>query len=362
MSLAGWMLIPLACAGAPAMPALAQKGGSAGPEAIIIQPPPSSQLKVGITTDRPSYRPGDSIVITIELNRPAYVYIVDMDTEGQVRLLLPNRYERSNHLPAGTTRLPGGGYTLRIAGRPGVEYLQAIASLAPVDSLDPFGATSGGMSGPQLFSQETFPEAKEPTGIRQRIIQRIEAVVPSGQWSVAWTSFRVEGPEAPPPPPSFNEAPVARFEVVPDTPVAGSPVTLDARGSYDRDGFITRYAWDIDGDRRPDAYGERISWTFDEPGRYLVTLTVTDNRRTSDSASQWVVVRAASWVELSIDSRPDDAAVYVDGRFLGRTPVRKLVEQGDHSIEIVQPGYKTWRTRINLDDVEALRLEVDLER
>jgi hypothetical protein len=43
---------------------------------------------------------------------------------------------------------------------------------------------------------------------------------------------------------------------------------------------------------------------------------------------------------LSIASDPADAAVYVDGRFVGRTPVRVSdIPVGDHRVRVVKPGY-----------------------
>lgn len=358
LALAG--LLAGAALAAPA--AMAEPAKKVGPEAIIIEPPPSPKLTVSISTDRASYREGDSIVISITLSQSAYVYVVDLDTAGQIRLLLPNRYERSNHLPAGTTRLPRGSYTLRISGPPGAEYLQAIASLKPVPSLEPYsqGGSAASDEAP-LFSADAFPEAKEPQSLRQRIIQRIEAVVPKSEWAVAWTSFQIEGP-TPPPPPRVNQPPVARFDLSPDSPMAGERMAADGTRSYDPDGSVVRWEWDFDGDRRPDAYGPHVDWVYDREGRYLVTLTVRDDRGAVGTTTRWVVARERPVVELSIDSSPDDAAVYLDGQFLGRTPLRRSVDRGTYELEVVRSGYQTWRTRITLEDIESLSLEVDLER
>lgn len=61
-------------------------------------------------------------------------------------------------------------------------------------------------------------------------------------------------------------------------------VNFSAENSLDSDNDITEYAWDLDGDKTMDQYGENIDYTFRNPGNYTVTLQVTDadgNRATS---------------------------------------------------------------------------------
>ncbi|MFW5983995.1 MAG: PKD domain-containing protein, partial [Halobacteria archaeon] len=72
----------------------------------------------------------------------------------------------------------------------------------------------------------------------------------------------------------YNQPPSAEYEVD-ESPVAGEPVTLNASESSDEDGEITDYKWEIDGS--PDAEGEVVEQTFDEPGLYEVVLTVEDD-------------------------------------------------------------------------------------
>lgn len=56
----------------------------------------------------------------------------------------------------------------------------------------------------------------------------------------------------------------------------GESVTLDASGSSDPDGTITRYEWHIEHvDTRLN--GQIQSWTYNSPGTYYVTLTVEDD-------------------------------------------------------------------------------------
>lgn len=44
---------------------------------------------------------------------------------------------------------------------------------------------------------------------------------------------------------------------------------------------------------------------------------------------------------LEVDSQPDHAEVRLDGRVLGKTPVRLRPSKGDHKLELSQPGYQS---------------------
>lgn len=69
-----------------------------------------------------------------------------------------------------------------------------------------------------------------------------------------------------------NHGPVAAFDAG-----SGTPTQFDATGSSDPDGRIARYDWDFgDGAHAKDA-GPTPRHTYAAPGRYRVTLIVTDN-------------------------------------------------------------------------------------
>jgi len=69
----------------------------------------------------------------------------------------------------------------------------------------------------------------------------------------------------------------------------GSPVTFDASGSYDSDGVIVSYEWDLgNGDA---AYEPNPTYIYDETGVYTLMLTVTDDDGNSVAVEyQYVVV------------------------------------------------------------------------
>lgn len=76
-------------------------------------------------------------------------------------------------------------------------------------------------------------------------------------------------------PPPGTYLPVARAAVWPPMGRAPLTVTFNGSGSCNPDGAIVSYHWDFGNGET--AEGSLVDYTFDETGRYNVTLTVTDN-------------------------------------------------------------------------------------
>jgi formylglycine-generating enzyme required for sulfatase activity/PKD repeat protein len=90
-----------------------------------------------------------------------------------------------------------------------------------------------------------------------------------------------------------NLAPDTSFSFEPQTPVVGQSVRFDGSASTDRDGTITSYVWDFNGDGKTDAAGMEATRTFVEAKTYTVTLSVVDSDGATGTAKQDVVVSAS---------------------------------------------------------------------
>lgn len=88
-------------------------------------------------------------------------------------------------------------------------------------------------------------------------------------------------PTTKPPP---NQAPIADFTFSCDALVCD----FDGGDSSDPDGSITSYSWSFG------ASGVTASHTFDSPGTYDVTLTITDNKGKTATKTESVTVNAAT--------------------------------------------------------------------
>ena len=83
-----------------------------------------------------TYRPGEDIKVYFRASRDCYVVIYDVDTRGYIHLLYPTDREDDPYVEGGRVyRIPDrfDNYDLTVDGPDGVEYIQAVASLEPID-------------------------------------------------------------------------------------------------------------------------------------------------------------------------------------------------------------------------------------
>ena len=104
------------------------------------------------------------------------------------------------------------------------------------------------------------------------------------------TSFGVFSVLAQPP---INHRPVAKLSKVSQTIMEGESVTFNASGSYDSDGDPLKYYWEFgDSTNKTPRPGDKIAeHKFTKAGRYIVTLTVSDDNGLNDTATMEVIVK-----------------------------------------------------------------------
>ena len=129
-----------------ALPALLLGTVSAAPkisaQSIIVNPVVSA-LKLSVWTDRdpsgqatPTYRTGEKIRVFVTPNQDAYVYLFNVEADGAVTQILPNRFASAALVKANTVKsFPGTGdkFTFDIAGPAGVNKVLALASSTVLD-------------------------------------------------------------------------------------------------------------------------------------------------------------------------------------------------------------------------------------
>lgn len=128
-----------------------------------------------------------------------------------------------------------------------------------------------------------------------------------------------------------NEAPVAVFSTANGGSSDLLEVQLDASASYDSDGSISAYSWDL-GDGNT-ASGERVTHGYASAANYEITLTVTDSEGASSSSTQTFsagnlysvsgVIRAQSNIAVDGDVN-DPNAPYFDNNGVEETDVQTL--------------------------------------
>ena len=85
-----------------------------------------------------------------------------------------------------------------------------------------------------------------------------------------------------------NQRPTAGFTAIPTSGPAPLLVSVDAGSSSDPDGVISNYSWNFGNGAT--GTGLRTQTTYTTPGIYVITLTVTDNRGGTATATETVVV------------------------------------------------------------------------
>lgn len=92
----------------------------------------------------------------------------------------------------------------------------------------------------------------------------------------------------------------------------GGEVLLDATGSYDLDGTIARYGWDINGDGVIDETTTKPTYTvmFPAAGEYTVGLTVTDDYgSTASTTATFLAVSSLTTQRIIETGLPDDETI-----------------------------------------------------
>lgn len=65
---------------------------------------------------------------------------------------------------------------------------------------------------------------------------------------------------------------------------------------------------------------------------------------------------------VDMDSEPDGAEIYADGKLIGITPARAALSAGEHTIKVTKPGYKDWEQKINVERGSVKRYDAVLEK
>ncbi|GAB6040919.1 hypothetical protein JCM17961_15930 [Endothiovibrio diazotrophicus] len=111
-------------------------------------------------------------------------------------------------------------------------------------------------------------------------------------------------------------------------------VTFDGSRSADQDGSIMTYRWSSSDGRS--SLGSLASFTFDQPGTYVVTLVVTDNDGNSGTAEETVVVGMPLTPVFTVSQVEGAAPLTVDVDATGSEPASEIINYSwntsDHQV------------------------------
>ncbi len=99
-----------------------------------------------------------------------------------------------------------------------------------------------------------------------------------------------------------DKPPVASFTFTSGPLYVNGTVSFDASSSHDPDGTVTAYTWTFDDGTS--AAGVTTTHKFTAPGRYMVSLTVTDNLGNTNSMAQVVLIMQPELLLTQVSSAP----------------------------------------------------------
>ncbi|MBW6394585.1 PEGA domain-containing protein [Thermus sp. SYSU G05001] len=375
------------------------------PQGIIVNPVPTDlQVKVWVDKDPGKrggavYQIGEPIFIYVNVNQDAYVYLFNINADGKIDPILPNAFERGNFLRAGETRRfppEGARYRYTVTGPEGEDRILAVASKRPLSL------------GEILDVERNQVRVQGAEGLARALSIVIEPI-PDKDWVTDVARYFVGRVTAPPPTP-------ATATLVVDSRPAGAEVYLDGRlsgrtpvslqvnpGRHEVELRLSGYQpYRVTVNPRP---GERVQVFAQlvpearqgtlavtsspsgaevyvngalrgrtplrlvlEEGTYQVelkapgyepyraTVRVERGRETRVSAT----LRPIRTGELYLEARPEGAEVYIDGRLMGRAPLRMTLEAGLHEVRVLAPGYGEYRAQVEVRPGESVRLYVEL--
>ncbi|GBF03919.1 PEGA domain-containing protein [Deinococcus aerius] len=304
----------------------------------IIVNPVQPDLAVSVRVDKdpsgnatPTYRTGENIRISTTVNRDAYVYLFNVDANGEVTQILPNRLNGSNFVKANTTAVfpaPGANFTFTVGEDVGLNKVLALASLTELN-LDQISSFK--------TQQDQFATVKAKG--QQQLAQALSIVVnpiPQNSWVSDTAFFNVEA-----------RTPVQTGSLFVGTNVANATVILNGQRLGSANTTFTNI--------RPGSYPVRVQ----APGfrDYTTTITVRAGATTNLNVEFAQVVTPApapvvsNQFTLSIRSSVNGARVFVDGQEVGTIRNGGLtveVDRGATEVVLIAPGYQTFVGRYNV--------------
>lgn len=258
--------------------------GYAQAEQGIVPAPSNNNIAVNVTLSKAAFQIGEEIQITVNTQAAnvshVYVNVVDIDAFGTCTLIYPNAFSPNALVPVGNLVLSDKPnlYRFQVVPPVGTEFVQAFASLDPLDLRQVFNTNAN----------DPFPTlCTNPQQFAQQVEAAIQGIIAVGRIASDFTSFQVVS-SAPPPPP-VNQAPIPQFSLTPPIAQAGQVVQFNS-SAFDPDpgDFIVSTVWNF-GDNQT-GFGPNTFHQYFAPGTYPITLTVTDNRGATAANTQFLTV------------------------------------------------------------------------
>jgi TolB-like protein len=101
---------------------------------LVSGNPKSDEFGIKVYADKKDYQIGENLIFTVTAKKNCYLTILDVGANGDITVIFPNAYRRSNFIKAGEKiKIPAPDYNFNfsILGPPGLERIRALATQSP---------------------------------------------------------------------------------------------------------------------------------------------------------------------------------------------------------------------------------------
>lgn len=284
---------------------------------VIIVPMPGSELQVSIWLNKNPgsvYQKGEEVKVYFKVNKNAYVAIYDIMPDGSIQLIFPNRYDTNNYLKAGKVyNLPtdkaSRAYRLTVSGDPGKEIFQIVASTSPLTFIENMV---------KQFSKEIFP--KSSFKAEKFVEELVRPFISKTEYAVSSTFFYVGRPNTGTL--KVSTYPLGASIYIDGTYFGKAPLEVQIEeGTHVVSAYKPDYRMDT---MKVNVYSGKTT---------TVSLKLIPDRKT---------------YSLALSTVPAGARVYLDGDYVGDSPITLSVSKGTHSLKIEKEGYRTYNETIQI--------------
>ncbi|HEY8543127.1 MAG TPA: PEGA domain-containing protein, partial [Pseudothermotoga sp.] len=288
---------------------------------VIIVPKPS-ELEVKVWLNKPEgavYQVNESLNIYFKANKSCYILIYDIRTDGKITLLFPNKYDSNNYIaPNVTYKLPISNlYSFKVTPPEGKEYIQIIASTSFIPIIQQLK---------NLGTTQSFPLLSEDA---ENYVQKQIIPYLTGEWASDITYFYV-GRGARTGIAQLESNPTGAYVYVDGKYIGRTP----ARVELDEGQHFATFYWQNEVDTET---------FFITAGQ---TVVVTGN-----------FVRKSM---LDIRTNPSSAQIFLDGNYVGVSPIQVEVQPGQHTVLATKAGYAPAQQSFTISPGETRTITLNL--
>lgn len=289
--------------------------------------PTGSGIDISVSINKgmgATYHRGEELGITFRTDRSAYVTILNIQPDGRIKVLFPNKYDTDNFVNGGTTySLPTKkaslDYGLTVDGSMGKEIIYAIASSSPLNFMS------------SIFFSDVFPFPYLSINIGN-----LEASLSFGfksNWGTDSTYFY------------SNYRPI----------LADTKIDCDrSRASVYVDGLFM---------------GTTPLYTELEIGTHTVYIMGKReleygpeiiNINSFNPKFYFNLIPSYPYGYLEVNSIPNEASVYVDGEYAGSTPYRDYEKIGNRNVSLSKWAYHDSSASVYINQNETTAYDFEL--